>query len=173
EFPSERQCFARKQAKRIEGNYNQLAPIKGKFCKSLRVAGLKSKMDKLSAYEKLFVEKISVLEGKLRDDENELRRKENIISQLGLQLKEAKISKDCQPEIEEISILALAHLHMLVTLKMLSTKDVVIQNLLSEKKSPLVYDFPGFYQMAGIAIAIAESWNYLTEDSGHSCKYEQ
>ncbi|CAL5428925.1 unnamed protein product [Camellia sinensis] len=55
------------------------------------VAGLKSKMDKLSSYEKVFVEKISDLESKLRNDENELRRKEKVISQLEAQLEEAKI----------------------------------------------------------------------------------
>ncbi|KAL7164019.1 hypothetical protein ACSBR2_040012 [Camellia fascicularis] len=64
------------------------------------VAGLKSKMDKLSSYEKVFVEKISDLESKLRNDENELRRKEKPYFQ-----------------------------------KTLSTKDVIIQNLLTEKKA--------------------------------------
>ncbi|XP_028127522.1 myosin-13 isoform X3 [Camellia sinensis] len=85
------------------------------------VAGLKSKMDKLSSYEKVFVEKISDLESKLRNDENELRRKEKVISQLEAQLEEAKIS-NFQPQMEEFQ-------------KTLSTKDVIIQNLLTEKKA--------------------------------------
>ncbi|GFY88387.1 RUN/FYVE domain protein [Actinidia rufa] len=68
------------------------------------LAGLKRKMDELSAYEKVFVEKISELESKLRNDENELRRKDRIISQLESQLEEEKISNDGQPQIEEISI---------------------------------------------------------------------
>lgn len=86
------------------------------------VAGLKSKMDKLSSYEKVFVEKISDLESKLRNDENELRRKEKVISQLEAQLEEAKISNNFQPQMEEFQ-------------KTLSTKDVIIQNLLTEKKA--------------------------------------
>ncbi|XP_057494180.1 uncharacterized protein LOC130779530 [Actinidia eriantha] len=86
------------------------------------VAGLKSKMDELSAYEKVFVEKISELESKLRNDKNELRRKDGIISQLELQLEEEKISNNVRPQIEELQ-------------NTLATKDVVIENLQSEKKA--------------------------------------
>ncbi|KAE9454032.1 hypothetical protein C3L33_14064, partial [Rhododendron williamsianum] len=79
------------------------------------VARLKRKMDELSAYEKVFVgwscnlfhaEKISDLQSKLGSSEHELRRKEKTILQLQAQLEETKISNNCQPQIEEISILA-------------------------------------------------------------------
>uniref|UniRef100_A0A5B6ZF81 Putative hyaluronan mediated motility receptor isoform X1 n=1 Tax=Davidia involucrata TaxID=16924 RepID=A0A5B6ZF81_DAVIN len=71
------------------------------------VAGLKSKMDKVSTFEKVFVEKISELENKLRNDENELRGKERNILELEAQLEAAKISNNYQVQIEEISIKAL------------------------------------------------------------------
>ncbi|KAK2636316.1 hypothetical protein Ddye_031108 [Dipteronia dyeriana] len=67
------------------------------------VASLKSKMDKISAYEKVFVEKIRVLESKLKNNEDEFRKKDKIISELEAQYEAAKISNDCQTQIEEIS----------------------------------------------------------------------
>ncbi|XP_058195200.1 uncharacterized protein LOC131311678 isoform X3 [Rhododendron vialii] len=94
------------------------------------VARLKSKMDELSAYEKVFVgwscnlfhaEKISDLQSKLGNSEHELRRKEKTILLLQAQLEETKISNNCQPQIEELQ-------------NTLSTKDEVIQNLQLEKK---------------------------------------
>ncbi|XP_058195199.1 uncharacterized protein LOC131311678 isoform X2 [Rhododendron vialii] len=86
------------------------------------VARLKSKMDELSAYEKVFVEKISDLQSKLGNSEHELRRKEKTILLLQAQLEETKISNNCQPQIEELQ-------------NTLSTKDEVIQNLQLEKKA--------------------------------------
>ncbi|KAH7858990.1 hypothetical protein Vadar_030187 [Vaccinium darrowii] len=74
------------------------------------VASLKSKMDELSDYERVFVDKISDLQSKLRNGENQLRRKEKTILQLEAQLEETKISNNCQPQIEEISILALTYI---------------------------------------------------------------
>lgn len=86
------------------------------------VARLKRKMDELSAYEKVFVEKISDLQSKLGSSEHELRRKEKTILQVQAQLEETKISNNCQPQIEELQ-------------NTLSTKDEVIQNLQLEKKA--------------------------------------
>lgn len=86
------------------------------------VVRLKRKMDELSAYEKVFVEKISDLQSKLGSSEHELRRKEKTILQLQAQLEETKISNNCQPQIEELQ-------------NTLSTKDEVIQNLQLEKKA--------------------------------------
>ncbi|KAI8528449.1 hypothetical protein RHMOL_Rhmol12G0149100 [Rhododendron molle] len=77
------------------------------FCS---VARLKRKMDELPAYEKVFVEKISDLQSKLGSSEHELRRKEKTILQLQAQLEETKISNNCQPQIEEVSILALSNI---------------------------------------------------------------
>ncbi|KAL5761908.1 hypothetical protein ACOSP7_018172 [Xanthoceras sorbifolium] len=67
------------------------------------VASLKSKMDKISAYEKVFVEKIRFLESKLKNNEDEFRRKDKIMSELEAQLEAEKISNNYQTQIEEIS----------------------------------------------------------------------
>ncbi|XP_059658524.1 uncharacterized protein LOC132304832 [Cornus florida] len=85
------------------------------------VAGLRSKMDEVSTFEKVFVERISNLETKLRNNENDIWKKDRIISELELQLEAAKINNNCQTQIEEFQ-------------KTLSAKEVVIQNLNSEKK---------------------------------------
>ncbi|KAM3706579.1 hypothetical protein ACJW31_03G160600 [Castanea mollissima] len=86
------------------------------------VAGLRSKLDKVSTFEKVFVEKIHYLENKLKNDEDELRRKDRIISELEAHLEAERTSKNYQTQIEEIS-------------KTLSAKDVVIQNLISAKEA--------------------------------------
>ncbi|XP_057948482.1 uncharacterized protein LOC131144108 [Malania oleifera] len=86
------------------------------------VAGLRSKMDKISAYEKTFVEKICELDNKLRNDGDELQRKDKIILELEAQLEAAKIRSAHQPQLEELQ-------------KTLSAKEVIIQNLISEKKA--------------------------------------
>ncbi|KAI8528446.1 hypothetical protein RHMOL_Rhmol12G0149100 [Rhododendron molle] len=80
------------------------------YVQHLVMARLKRKMDELPAYEKVFVEKISDLQSKLGSSEHELRRKEKTILQLQAQLEETKISNNCQPQIEEVSILALSNI---------------------------------------------------------------
>ncbi|GAV87088.1 hypothetical protein CFOL_v3_30514 [Cephalotus follicularis] len=67
------------------------------------VAGLKSKMDNVSEFEKVFVEKISVLENKVKNNEDEVRQKDKIISELEGRQETAKISNSCQIQVEEIS----------------------------------------------------------------------
>ncbi|XP_042984613.1 myosin-7 [Carya illinoinensis] len=86
------------------------------------VAALKSKMDKLLAFEKVFVEKISDLQNKRKNDKDELRRKDRIISELDAHLEAARTSNNHQNQIQELQ-------------KTLSAKDVVIQNLISEKEA--------------------------------------
>ncbi|XP_065637428.1 uncharacterized protein LOC112012079 [Quercus suber] len=86
------------------------------------VAGLRSKLDKVSTFEKVFVEKIHYLENKLKNDEDELQRKDRIISELEARLEAERTSKNYQTQIEELQ-------------KTLSAKDVVIQNLISEKEA--------------------------------------
>uniref|UniRef100_A0A7N2LC13 Uncharacterized protein n=1 Tax=Quercus lobata TaxID=97700 RepID=A0A7N2LC13_QUELO len=93
------------------------------------VAGLRSKLDKVSTFEKVFVGKIHYLENKLKNDEDELRRKDRIISELEAHLEAERASKNYQTQIEEISV-PLLRIH-----KTLSAKDVVIQNLVSEKEA--------------------------------------
>nr|TKS05633.1 centrosomal protein of 63 kDa isoform X2 [Populus alba] len=68
------------------------------------VAGLRSKMDKVSAFENVFFERIRNLENRLKGDEDEFRRKDRIISELEEQLEVAKLHNRCQTQIEEISI---------------------------------------------------------------------
>ncbi|XP_059447555.1 golgin IMH1 isoform X1 [Corylus avellana] len=85
------------------------------------VAGLKSKMDKVPVFEKVFVEKISNLEHKLKNDEDELQRKDRIILELEAHLEAARSRNNYQNEIEELQ-------------KTLSAKDAVIQNFISEKE---------------------------------------
>ncbi|KAH9773617.1 RUN/FYVE domain-containing protein [Citrus sinensis] len=92
------------------------------------VASLRSKMDTISAFERVFVEKIRLLESKLKNDEDEFRRKDKIISELEAQLEATKFINNHQTQIEEIS-------RQPYLQKTLSAKDVVIQNLISEKEA--------------------------------------
>ncbi|XP_042498130.1 cingulin isoform X4 [Macadamia integrifolia] len=72
--------------------------------------------------EKEEVEKISFMENKLRINQDELRRKDTVISELGGQLEVANLSNNFQSQIEELQ-------------KALSLKEDVIQNLMAEKKA--------------------------------------
>ncbi|KAB1207955.1 hypothetical protein CJ030_MR7G026904 [Morella rubra] len=85
------------------------------------VAALKSKMEKVSAFEKSFVEKISDLENQLRHKKDELRSKDRIISELEAHLEAARTSNNHQSQIEEFQ-------------KTIAAKDVVMQNLISQKE---------------------------------------
>ncbi|OVA09111.1 hypothetical protein BVC80_9097g208 [Macleaya cordata] len=110
--------------KQVVGDVQRLVSEKGDV-----VAGLKRKLDQVSAFEKEFVEKIWSLENKLRCNKEEIRRKDTIISELEGKLEAAKISNNCQPQIEEISIQLIYYLQ-----KSLSVKEDIIQNLTTEKK---------------------------------------
>lgn len=57
-----------------------------------------------SLYSLFYAENISDLENKLKDNENELRRKDKIISEMEVQLEAAKVGYDWQLQIEEISL---------------------------------------------------------------------
>ncbi|XP_043703663.1 uncharacterized protein LOC122653789 [Telopea speciosissima] len=72
--------------------------------------------------EKEEVEKISFMENKLRINQDELQRKDRVISELEGQLEAAKLSNNFQAQIEELQ-------------KALSLKEDVIQNLMAEKKA--------------------------------------
>ncbi|KAG6650949.1 hypothetical protein CIPAW_06G078500 [Carya illinoinensis] len=72
--------------------------------------------------EKEEVEKISDLQNKRKNDKDELRRKDRIISELDAHLEAARTSNNHQNQIQELQ-------------KTLSAKDVVIQNLISEKEA--------------------------------------
>ncbi|XP_042498128.1 putative leucine-rich repeat-containing protein DDB_G0290503 isoform X2 [Macadamia integrifolia] len=86
------------------------------------VGELKTKLNKVSAIHRDFVEKISFMENKLRINQDELRRKDTVISELGGQLEVANLSNNFQSQIEELQ-------------KALSLKEDVIQNLMAEKKA--------------------------------------
>ncbi|XP_022735089.1 paramyosin [Durio zibethinus] len=86
------------------------------------VAGLRRKMDQVSAFEKAFVERIHDLENRLKNDEYEFQRKNKIISELESQFEAAKSSDCSQAQIEELQ-------------KTILSKDTVIQNLVSEKEA--------------------------------------
>ncbi|KAL5725367.1 hypothetical protein ACHQM5_008519 [Ranunculus cassubicifolius] len=75
--------------------------------KECLVTELSGKMDKISAYEKDFFDKIHFLESNLRYTQEELRKKDTQISGLQGQLEAVKISNDCRSKIEEISNLTL------------------------------------------------------------------
>nr|XP_011463414.1 PREDICTED: sarcolemmal membrane-associated protein isoform X2 [Fragaria vesca subsp. vesca] len=85
------------------------------------VAGLKSKMDTVSTFEKVFIEKICEQEKELRSYRDETRRKDKVISELESQLEAAKINNSNKIQMEELQ-------------KIISAKDVVIQSLVSEKQ---------------------------------------
>ncbi|XP_010491118.1 PREDICTED: RUN and FYVE domain-containing protein 2-like isoform X2 [Camelina sativa] len=86
------------------------------------VSGLKEKMDHVTTYEKVFVEKIRSLEENIKYQETELQRKETIISELAAQLEAEKIKNEYQHQIEELQ-------------KTLQVKDLVVENLISEKEA--------------------------------------
>ncbi|XP_056165278.1 uncharacterized protein LOC115671879 [Syzygium oleosum] len=73
------------------------------------VSSLKSKVNEVCAYEKLFIEKINYLEDKVKNDKEELKRKDGVIAQLEEQLEAAKISNGHQTQMEEISTICLFH----------------------------------------------------------------
>ncbi|KAL2519471.1 hypothetical protein Adt_15718 [Abeliophyllum distichum] len=64
---------------------------------------LKKKLHEIATFEKLFIEKISDLECKMRINEEELTGKDKIILGLEAQLKLAKTNDKFQPTIVEIS----------------------------------------------------------------------
>nr|XP_009587353.1 cingulin isoform X2 [Nicotiana tomentosiformis] len=85
------------------------------------VAGLKRKMDEVSTFEKLFVEKTNNLERKLMNNEVELTAKAKRIRELEAELEAAILSKEFQPKIIQLQ-------------REISTKELLLQNLISENK---------------------------------------
>ncbi|XP_027095830.1 uncharacterized protein [Coffea arabica] len=85
------------------------------------VVGLKRKFDEASTWETLFLETINNLERKLRDDD-ELKRKDKIILDLEAQIEAAKSTYNFQPRVDELQ-------------NALAAKEIVIQNLISEKQA--------------------------------------
>ncbi|XP_071688649.1 uncharacterized protein [Rutidosis leptorrhynchoides] len=67
------------------------------------VTHLKKEMDKVCAFENLFIGKINDLESRLKSNENEFQRKDMVIAKLQTQLETAKLT-DQSPSIEEISM---------------------------------------------------------------------
>ncbi|XP_031386294.1 putative protein tag-278 isoform X2 [Punica granatum] len=105
--------------KQVVDNVKHVVSEKEELASSLR-----SKMDKVSAFEEVFIEKIRDLENKMRRDDGELQRKDRIISELEAQLEASKIGNKYQSRVEELQ-------------RTLSAKDEAVQNLLSEKKGLL------------------------------------
>ncbi|KAG9144315.1 hypothetical protein Leryth_019414 [Lithospermum erythrorhizon] len=86
------------------------------------VSSLQRKVDEVSTFEKLFIDRIRDLEGKLKNQELEVRRRDKIISKLEADLEATKISgNECKPMTEEIQ-------------RALAAKELMIDNLISEKK---------------------------------------
>ncbi|KAM3358849.1 cingulin [Capsicum galapagoense] len=85
------------------------------------VAGLRRKMDEVSTFEKLFIEKINNLESKLMNNEVELTTKTKRIQYLEAELEATILSKEFQPRI-------------LYLQRDVSTKELLLQNLISENK---------------------------------------
>ncbi|KDP21259.1 hypothetical protein JCGZ_21730 [Jatropha curcas] len=95
--------------KELQGTIQTLLQSRENFVNAYEaLAGLRSKMDTVSAFEKVFVEKVHCLENQLKNNEDELKRRDNIISELEAQLEAEKIR---------------------------NTKDAVIQNLICEKEA--------------------------------------
>ncbi|KAL9665819.1 hypothetical protein QQ045_000140 [Rhodiola kirilowii] len=80
-------------------------------CPASIMAELRRKMEKVSSFEELFEEKISVLESKTRDQGKELQTKNKAIMELSAQLEAEKTRKNHNSEIEEISFLQNAILY--------------------------------------------------------------
>ncbi|KAF3583217.1 hypothetical protein F2Q69_00026266 [Brassica cretica] len=119
------------------------------------VAGLKEKMDHVSTYEKVFIEKIRTLEEKIEYLEAELQSKDNRISELCAQLEEAKMKNEYQLQIEEISMIEFKFF----TAREL-VKDLVVENLVSEKEA-LHSEVRGLEM---ILLRIQESVTLMTEE---------
>nr|XP_043613926.1 nuclear mitotic apparatus protein 1 isoform X2 [Erigeron canadensis] len=85
-------------------------------------ARLKIEMDKVCAFEKLFIEKIGDLETKLKNNEIEFQRKDRVIAELQAQLEMGKITDQCQLKIEELQ-------------ETVQVKEGIIQTLISENKA--------------------------------------
>ncbi|XP_018487772.1 uncharacterized protein LOC108858318 isoform X1 [Raphanus sativus] len=111
------------------------------------VAGLKEKMEHVSTYEKVFIEKISTLEETIEYQETELQSKDNRISELCAQLEEAKMKNEYQLQIEEFQ-------------KTLKVKDLVVENLISEKEA--LHSEVRSLEM--ILLRIQESVTHMTEE---------
>ncbi|CAN7098078.1 unnamed protein product, partial [Brassica rapa subsp. narinosa] len=133
------------------------------------LAGLRERMDHVSTYEKVFVEKISTLEEKIEYQEAELQSKDNRISELCAQLEEAKMKNEYQLQIEEISMIEsflLKYLPCFCLLdqpyfqKTLKVKDLVVENLVSEKEA--LYSEVRSLEM--ILLRIQESVTLMTEE---------
>ncbi|KAI5679116.1 hypothetical protein M9H77_10066 [Catharanthus roseus] len=86
------------------------------------VVGLKRKVEAITKFERLFIEKINNLESKLKKDEDELKRKDKVILGLEAQLEAAKLTNDFQPRMDELQ-------------KALSAKELLTKNLIMEKKA--------------------------------------
>ncbi|XP_028793108.1 uncharacterized protein LOC114748820 [Neltuma alba] len=110
----EKEVFSIKQ---IVDNVHSLVNEKEKI-----VAELRNKMDQISTFEKAFVENITDSRNKLEKIEDELRRKDKFISELEAKLDAEKLSNNSPPQIEDLQ-------------KTLSVKDVMIQNLISDKEA--------------------------------------
>ncbi|KAH0921195.1 hypothetical protein HID58_021213 [Brassica napus] len=138
------------------------------------LAGLRERMDHVSTYEKVFVEKISTLEEKIEYQEAELQSKDNRISELCAQLEEAKMKNEYQLQIEEISMMEelcarsflLKYLPCFCLLdqpyfqKTLKVKDLVVENLVSEKEA--LHSEVRSLEM--ILLRIQESVTLMTEE---------
>ncbi|KAF7809212.1 tetratricopeptide repeat protein 38 isoform X1 [Senna tora] len=90
----------------------KLAKAQWSFATISHSAGLRNKMDQISAFEKEFVagrhslfspENISDLRKRLENNEEELRRKDKVISELEAKLDVAKLSDNSQAQIDDIS----------------------------------------------------------------------
>ncbi|KAL7590709.1 hypothetical protein Lser_V15G41349 [Lactuca serriola] len=86
------------------------------------VSQLKMKLDKVCAFENLFIEKIKDLETKLKIKESEFHTKDRMIAELQTQLETIKISVQCQPKIEELQ-------------ETIQMKEGIIETLISENKA--------------------------------------
>nr|VDD42059.1 unnamed protein product [Brassica oleracea] len=127
------------------------------------VAGLKGKMDHVSTYEKVFIEKIRTLEEKIEYLEAELQSKDNRISELCAQLEEAKMKNEYQLQIEEISMIEFKFFtarELPYFQKTLKVKDLVVENLISEKEA--LHSEVRSLEM--ILLRIQESVTLMTEE---------
>ncbi|CAN6878024.1 unnamed protein product [Brassica oleracea] len=127
------------------------------------LAGLKGKMDHVSTYEKVFIEKIRTLEEKIEYLEAELQSKDNRISELCAQLEEAKMKNEYQLQIEEISMIEFKFFtarELPYFQKTLKVKDLVVENLISEKEA--LHSEVRSLEM--ILLRIQESVTLMTEE---------
>ncbi|KAK7307159.1 hypothetical protein VNO77_39980 [Canavalia gladiata] len=104
------------------------------------MTSLKSKMDRISAFEKAFVENISDLRSRMENNEAELRRKDRVISELEAKLDAAKLRNNNQVLHYEVGSLRLVLQRVHNTVTNMNEEDKRLFSSILQPKEASVMD---------------------------------